>query len=118
MSPCTRRKFLGLSGAAVVALFVAPRAGAADQVRPARQAVTRSDAAEPLLEPAIAWVTQLRQRGETELLYPVSRLQRHFLIGYNRACALVHSLAARGEWTIGFHADGTRYARIHAKVPV
>lgn len=114
-----RRTFLGLSGAAVVALFVAPRASAAHvHVRLARQGVISSDVTEPLLGPAIAWVSQLRQSGVTELLYPVSRLQRQFLIGYDRTCRLADSLAERAEWTIDFSADGTRYARIHATEPV
>lgn len=118
MSRFKRRKFLGLSGAAIAALLILPRAGAAQVcVRPGREDASRSDAADPLLEPAIAWIGQLRQCGETRLLYPVSRLQRQFRTGYNRTCALADSLAERGAWTIGFSADGTRYARIHARVP-
>jgi DNA segregation ATPase FtsK/SpoIIIE-like protein len=94
----TRRKLLGRSAAAVVTLLVLPRAGA-----------------DPLLEAAAAWVERLRRRGQTHLFYPVSRLQREFRTGYKRSCALVDALAQRGEWTVGFSGDGTRYARIHPK---
>jgi hypothetical protein len=31
-----------------------------------------------LPEPAVAWINRLRSRGQTHLLYPVSRLQRDF----------------------------------------
>jgi hypothetical protein len=118
MSRFKRRKFLRLSGAAIATLLILPRARAAEVcVRPGRADANRSNAADPLLEPAIAWIGQLRQRGETHLLYPVSRLQRHFRTGYSRTCALADSLAERGAWTISFSADGTRYARIHASVP-
>ncbi|MGJ7917816.1 hypothetical protein ACI48D_20345 [Massilia sp. LXY-6] len=117
MDQLKRRKFLGLSGAAVVALLVLPRAGAARvRLLPTGETARHAGgAAEPLLEQALAWVDQLRQRGQTHLFYPVSRLQREFLIGYGRTCALADSLAQRGEWTIGFSGDGTRYARIHAR---
>jgi hypothetical protein len=56
----------------------------------------------------------LRSRGQTHLFYPVSRLQREFRLGYVRACALADLLAHRGEWTIRFSTDGTRYARIRS----
>lgn len=49
--------------------------------------------ADPLLPQAIAWVEQQRSSGEDVLLYPISRLQRHFRIGYSRTCALVEALA-------------------------
>lgn len=69
-------------------------------------------AAAPLLAQAGAWIGQLRGAGEEVLLYPVSRLQRQFRLGYSRSCALAQALAQRGEWTIGFTEDGTRYARL------
>lgn len=113
-----RREFLGLSGAAIAALLVLPHASAAHVCAcPAKEDVSRSDVADPLLAAAIAWIDQLRQRREMHLFYPVSRLQRQFRIGYNRTCALADSLTERGEWSIGFSADGTRYARIQAWVP-
>ena len=65
-------------------------------------------------EPALAWIGRLRNRGQTHLFYPVSRLQREFRLGYGRACALADLLAQRGEWTIGYSTDGTRYARIQS----
>jgi hypothetical protein len=68
----------------------------------------------PLPEPAVAWIGRLRSRGQTHLFYPVSRLQREFRLGYVRACALADLLAHRGEWTIRFSTDGTRYARIRS----
>lgn len=93
-----RRKLLRLPAAAIVTLLVLPRPGA-----------------DPLLEAAVAWVDRLRRRGQTHLFYPVSRLQREFRTGYHRSCVLVDALAQRGEWTVGFSGDGTRYARIHSK---
>ncbi|TQK03457.1 hypothetical protein [Herbaspirillum sp. SJZ107] len=116
MTQFERRKFFRLSGAAVIALCVQPRAGAAHISLNSRDPARQAGAAEPLLEQAVAWVGELRQHGQIHLLHPVSRLQREFRIGYNRTCALAHSLAQRGEWTIAFSADGTRYARIHARV--
>lgn len=123
-----RRSFLRHSAAAVVTLLVLPGAnaarsraffvrtldGPADGVAPASTA-TSCDTIDPILEQAAAWIDQLRQRGETHLFYPVSRLQREFRTGYQRTCALADSLAQRGEWTIGLSGDGTRYARILAK---
>lgn len=77
---------------------------------------TNLTAVDPLLHSAAAWIDQLRQRGQTLLPYPVSRLQREFHIGYTRTCALADTLAARGEWTVGFGSDGVRYAHIHQNV--
>ncbi|WP_157201857.1 hypothetical protein [Massilia sp. Root335] len=91
--------------------FVRMFAGPADRVAPESTA-TSCDTVDPILEQAAAWIDQLRQRGQTHLFYPVSRLQREFRIGYQRTCALADSLARRGEWTIGLSGDGTRYARI------
>jgi DNA segregation ATPase FtsK/SpoIIIE-like protein len=68
---------------------------------------------DPLLPEATEWVDRLRSRGTRVLEYPVSRLQREFSLGYSRACALAEQLAQRGEWTVGYDADGTRRARIH-----
>jgi hypothetical protein len=116
MAQFERRKFLGLPAAAVIALWVRPCAGAAHITLHSRQPAGQPGAADPLLEPTIAWLGQLRRHGQIHLLHPVSRLQREFLIGYNRTCALADSLARCGEWTIAFSADGTRYARIHARV--
>lgn len=67
---------------------------------------------DPLLPQAMAWIERLRGRGEDILPYPVSRLQREFRTGYSRAQALVDALVQRGEWSIAFAEDGTRYARI------
>lgn len=69
-------------------------------------------AADPLLAQAGAWIAQLRGAGEDILLYPVSRLQRQFRLGYSRSCALAQALVHHGEWMIGFTEDGTRYARL------
>jgi len=71
-------------------------------------------AADPLLAQACAWARQLRAAGEEVLLYPVSRLQRQFRLGYSRSFALVEALARRGEWAVGYGDDGTRYARLAA----
>lgn len=73
-------------------------------------------AADPLLQSAAEWINRLRQSGQTTLPYPISRLQREFLIGYGRTCALANALAQRGEWTVAFGSDGVRYAHIHQKV--
>ena len=75
-------------------------------------AEAHADGAGPLPEPAAAWIGRLRDRGQTHLFYPVSRLQREFRLGYGQACALAGVLAQCGEWKIGFSTDGTRYARI------
>jgi DNA segregation ATPase FtsK/SpoIIIE-like protein len=69
-------------------------------------------AADPLLPKAAAWVAQQRESGEDILLYPISRLQREFRIGYSRTCALVEALALDAHWIIEFAEDGTRYARL------
>lgn len=74
-------------------------------------------ATDPLLAQACAWIGQLRGAGEEVLLYPVSRLQRQFRLGYSRSCALAQALAQCGEWTIGFTEDGTRYARLAQELP-
>lgn len=110
-----RRKLLRLSAAAVVTLLVLPRSGAARTPLQAAPQVDGSGSEDPVLDAAAAWIERLRRRGQTHLFYPVSRLQREFRTGYSRSCALVDSLARRGEWTIGFSGDGTRYARIHAR---
>lgn len=110
-----RRTLLRLSAAAVVTLLVLPRTGAAPAHLQFAPQIDESAGADPLLDAAAAWVERLRQRGQTHLFYPVSRLQREFRIGYSRTCALVDSLARRGEWTVGFSGDGTRYARIHSR---
>jgi len=73
-------------------------------------------AADPLLPEAAAWVEQLRAQGEDIVLYPISRLQRQFRIGYSRTCALVEALALDQCWRIEFAEDGTRYARLRADV--
>lgn len=70
--------------------------------------------ADPLWPEAIAWVEGLRGQDEAILLYPISRLQRQFRIGYTRTCALVEALALDRHWTIEFAADGSRYARLRA----
>jgi hypothetical protein len=75
-----------------------------------------TDLALPRLEQAAAWIDALRTRGQTHLFYPVSRLRRKFRIGHGATCALADMLAQRGEWTIGFSADGTRYARLHPRM--
>ncbi|KFI08310.1 hypothetical protein [Massilia sp. BSC265] len=74
-------------------------------------------AVDPLLAQACAWIGQLRCAGEEILLYPVSRLQRQFRVGYSRSCALAQALARRGEWVIGFTEDGTRFARLALPAP-
>lgn len=71
--------------------------------------------ADPLLPQAIAWVEQQRSTGEDILLYPISRLQREFRIGYSRTCALVEALALDAHWAIEFFEDGTRYARLRPR---
>jgi len=77
---------------------------------------TGDGASDPLLPEAAAWIAQLRSDGQDILLYPISRLQRHLRIGYNRTCALMEALAQRGDWTICFGEDGTRHARLHPQV--
>lgn len=76
---------------------------------------TATGATDPLLPQAAAWIEQLRCSGQLTLLYPISRLQREFRIGYSRTCALVDALAQCGEWVIAFAADGSRYARLERK---
>jgi len=66
-----------------------------------------------LLPDAMQWVDRLRGHGTAMLVYPVSRLQREFMLGYSRACALAGCLAQRGKWAIACDAAGTRFARIH-----
>jgi DNA segregation ATPase FtsK/SpoIIIE-like protein len=81
---------------------------------PVRSAIAPSETSEdPLLPEARQWVDRLRGRGTTVLVYPVSRLQREFRLGYARACALADCLAQRGEWTVAYDGGGTHYARIH-----
>lgn len=74
-----------------------------------------SGAADPLFPQAAAWVEQLRAEGESILLYPISRLQRQFRIGYSRTCALVEALALDQYWRIEFAEDGSRYARLRVE---
>jgi DNA segregation ATPase FtsK/SpoIIIE-like protein len=69
-------------------------------------------AADPLLPQAAAWIARLRDSGQDVVLYPISRLQREFRIGYSRTCALVDALAFENHWIIAFAEDGTRYARL------
>jgi hypothetical protein len=125
-----RRKLLGVLGSSVTAgtalLMIRPgRAGQRVNVEaveasgpalfPVRSALPPSGEAgeDPLLPEARQWVDRLRGRGTTKLMYPVSRLQREFRIGYTRTCALADCLAQHGEWTIAYDENGTRYARIH-----
>jgi hypothetical protein len=77
-----------------------------------------ADSGAPLPDQAAAWVDSLRARRQTHLFYPVARLRRKFRIGFGASCALAELLAQRGEWTIRFSGDGTRYARIHLRVPM
>lgn len=74
-------------------------------------------ATDPLLPEAAAWIAQLRSEGVDVLLYPISRLQRHLRIGYNRTIALMEALMDRGEWTIESGTDGNRYARLLPGAP-
>ena len=76
---------------------------------------TATGATDPLLPQAAARIEQLRFSGQLPFLYPISRLQREFRIGYSRTRALVDALAQCGEWTIAFTADGSRYARLERK---
>jgi hypothetical protein len=114
-----RRKLLGLAAGTIAAgmLSVPARAGRlrATVAAPGTARPAPADVAAPLLDEAAAWIDELRTRGQTHLFYPVSRLQRKFLIGYGATCALADMLAQRGEWTIRFSGDGTRYARIHPR---
>ena len=71
-------------------------------------------AADPLFSEAAAWVERLRDQGDDVLLYPISRLQRQFRIGYSRTCALVEALALDKYWIIEFAEDGSRYARLRS----
>lgn len=122
MNGFKRRKVAGLVASTSVKKIVLVRArhrklagheAVAHAARTAHVAAeARADGAGPLPEPAAAWIGRLRDRGQTHLFYPVSRLQREFRLGYGRACALADLLAQCGEWTIGFSNDGTRYARI------
>jgi hypothetical protein len=128
MNSSKRRKLLAMLASTLVASALpcaraarAPaRPGNAAQAQPACAAGqtahidTGADAL--LLQRATEWVDGLRIRGQTILPYPVSRLQREFLIGYNRTWALAETLARQGEWTIAYMGDGTRYARLHPRV--
>lgn len=69
-------------------------------------------AADPLLPAAAVWIERLRDQGEDILLYPISRLQREFRIGYSRTCVLMEALTLDKHWIIAFAEDGTRYARL------
>lgn len=127
MKSLIRRKVLGVLGSSVMAglALLVMRPGTARQQGSANagEAVpvpvpgatphARETGADPLLAEATQWVDRLRGRGTGILVYPVSRLQREFGLGYARACALADSLAQRGEWTIAYDDSGTRYARIH-----
>jgi hypothetical protein len=77
---------------------------------------TQASEPESLLEPAAAWIDLLRKRGQTHLFYPISRLQRRLRLDHARNHALADMLEQRGEWSIAIASDGTRYARIHARV--
>lgn len=101
-----RRKLLRLAAGAVAAGMLLPQARAA-----------RGTPAAALLGQASAWSDGLRAQGQRQLLYPISRTQREFRIGYRASCTLVERLAQRGEWTIRFRGDGTRYASIHPRRP-
>lgn len=128
MNSFKRRKLLAMLASTLAASVLpsaraarAPaRPGNAAQAQPAcaagKTAHVDTGADALLLQQATAWVDGLRRRGQTILPYPVSRLQREFLIGYNRTCALAETLAQHGEWTIAYMADGTRYASIHPRV--
>lgn len=122
-----RRRLPGLAGGAFAKKTVLARArprtrvdqeAVAHPVGTPRDAAGRADGAEPLPESTLAWIGRLRNRGQTHLFYPVSRLQREFRLGYGQACALADLLAQRGEWTIRYSTDGTRYARIQSRRPV
>jgi len=116
-----RRKLLGLAAGTIAAGMVSPAARAAGLRAPATAAgpprPAPADVAAPLLDEAAAWIDDLRTRGQTHLFYPVSRLQRKFRIGYAATCTLADMLVQRGGWTIRFSGDGTRYARIHPRLP-
>ncbi len=130
MTNVTRRKVLAVLAMAVAApvhLRAASATGSVEETGTRPVQVPRPPSAiasvlgtdcvdeDPLLHRATEWIDQLRQRGQTTVLYPVSRLQREFLIGYMRTCALADALAQRGEWTILFMSDGTRYALVQQK---
>jgi len=78
---------------------------------------TQAPADDPLLLPAADWIAGLRAEGDPVLLYPISRLQRRFRIGYNHTLRLMDALERRGDWIIAYHDDGTRYARLDTKGP-
>ncbi|WP_312548727.1 hypothetical protein [Massilia sp.] len=129
MTDITRRKMLTVLAMAVAApipLRAAWAPGSAEEAgtRPVQVPQPHSAIAppgtdsveeDPLLQRATEWIGQLRQRGQATVLYPVSRLQREFRIGYMRTCTLANALAQRGEWTIASTDDGTRYALVHYK---
>lgn len=107
-----RRKLLRLAAGAAAGMLLleAPAAHAAGAAR-------GTPAAAALLDQASAWIDRLRAQGQRRLLYPISRTQREFRIGYGASCTLVEQLAQHGEWTIRYMGDGTRYAWIHPKRP-
>lgn len=126
MNSLIRRKLLGVLGRSMagIALLVMRPARARQHVNveaggpalfPVRSALPPSGEAgeDPLLPEARQWIDRLRGRGTTKLMYPVSNLQREFLLGYARTCALADCLAQHGEWTIAYDDNGTRYALIH-----
>jgi hypothetical protein len=82
----------------------------------ARSSRTACDGAAVHLEPAAAWIEALRKRGQTHVFYPATRLGRLLRVGRDQTNALAGMLAQRGEWSIAYDADGTRYARILPKV--
>ncbi|WP_296944011.1 DNA translocase FtsK [uncultured Massilia sp.] len=124
MHSILRRKLLAILAAAHVVALAAPLAGRRARAGTIRPAWPPADPAEPergagaddpLLHPAAEWVAGMRDQGQDVLLYPISRLQRRFRIGYRRTCALMDALARRGVWAIALDAGGAPYASILPK---
>ncbi len=121
MHSIPRRRLLALVAPLIVVAPLACRQARAGNGRPAwppadpaepAGAVDGAGADDPLLPQAADWVAAMRTQGQQILLYPISRLQRRFRIGYNRTCALVAALERRGDWAIALDTAGSRYARI------
>lgn len=106
-----RRRVIIAAGIACI-VCIAQQVQGADRTRVTPQPGKYAESDRELVDRAMAFLSRRYAHREQVFAFPVSRLQREFLLGYRRACSLAEELQAAGCWSLRARTDGSRYARI------